>query len=102
MFLLLLISYKQQRRNANKAESNGQVYEIRDSSFSPHPPAPLLCLYLKPVFVSVVLREATRSQTVWFDILQRSRGQAALCLRAGVGLNVFNVSFYLYKSAPIR
>ena len=40
--------------------------------------------------------------TVWFWHSARvTRGQVALCLRAGAGLNVFNVSFYLCKSAPI-
>lgn len=69
-------------------------YEIKDSSFSPRPLAPFL-------FVCHAVKQ-TEFIHCGLTYCKGHQGQAALCLSAGVGLNVFNVSFYLCKSAPIH
>lgn len=66
----------------------------------------LSSLILKQLFFnvcfSVVQRDAKGGHTVWFDISQRSLRSSRFLSRARVGLNVFNVSFYLCKPAPIH
>lgn len=70
-----------------QSRCGGQVYEIGEFSV----------WFWMHVWA---LKQPGRNSVVWHSA-KVTRGQVALCLRAGAGLNVFNVSFYLCKSAPI-